>query len=54
MSILDATPSSMIVNKGKNTPYKKDIKKTILRLEQEMATTSEETKNFKPSMVQIC
>ena len=28
MSILDATPSSMIVNKGKkNTPYKKDIKK---------------------------
>ncbi|MCZ5658495.1 hypothetical protein O5623_05820 [Escherichia coli] len=26
MSILDATPSSMIVNKGKNTPYKKDIK----------------------------
>ncbi|MGQ7114811.1 plasmid partitioning protein RepB C-terminal domain-containing protein, partial [Escherichia sp. TWPC-MK] len=38
MSILDATPSSMIVNKGKNTPYKKDIKKTILRLEQEMAT----------------
>lgn len=53
MSILDATPASMIVNKGKNTPYKKDIK-TILRLEQEMATTSEETKSFKPSMVQIC
>ncbi len=46
MSILDATPSSMIVNKGKNTPYKKDIKKTILRLEQEMATTSEETKKL--------
>ncbi|ECJ9139414.1 ParB N-terminal domain-containing protein, partial [Salmonella enterica] len=46
MSILDATPASMIVNKGKNTPYKKDIKKTILRLEQEMATTSEETKKL--------
>ncbi|WP_309459267.1 plasmid partitioning protein RepB C-terminal domain-containing protein, partial [Escherichia coli] len=46
MSILDATPSSMIVNKGKNTPYKKDIKKTILRLEQEMETTSEETKKL--------
>ncbi|MEX6103545.1 plasmid partitioning protein RepB C-terminal domain-containing protein [Enterobacter hormaechei] len=27
MSILDATPASMIINKGKNTPYKKDIKK---------------------------
>ncbi|EIZ1749023.1 chromosome partitioning protein ParB, partial [Escherichia coli] len=38
--------ASMIVNKGKNTPYKKDIKKTILRLEQEMATTSEETKKL--------
>lgn len=53
MSILDATPASMIVNKGKTLPIK-GHKKTILRLEQEMATTSEETKSFKPSMAQIC
>lgn len=46
MSILDATLALMIVNKGKNTFYKKDIKKTILCLEQEMATTLEETKKL--------
>ena len=46
MSILDATPESLKINKGKNDSYKKDIKKTIFRLEQEMATTSEETKKL--------
>jgi hypothetical protein len=46
MSILDATPASLIVNKGKNVSYKRDIRKNIFRLEQEMATTSEETKKL--------
>ncbi|MDQ9174737.1 plasmid partitioning protein RepB C-terminal domain-containing protein [Cronobacter sakazakii] len=46
MSILDATPASLIVNKGKNVSYKRDIRKNIFRLEQEMATTSDETKKL--------
>ncbi|MFB4789141.1 plasmid partitioning protein RepB C-terminal domain-containing protein [Enterobacter hormaechei subsp. xiangfangensis] len=46
MSILDATPASLIVNKRKNVSYKRDIRKNIFRLEQEMATTSDETKKL--------
>ena len=54
MSILDATPSSMIVNKGKNTPYKKDIKKPYFVWNKKWQQLRKKRKNFKPSMVQIC
>ncbi len=46
ISILDATPASMIVNKGKNTPYKKDIKKNHTSSGTGNGTTSEETKKL--------
>jgi hypothetical protein len=54
MSILDATPASMIVNKGKNTPYKKDIKKPYFVWNRKWQQLRKKQKSFKPSMVQIC
>lgn len=47
MSILNSTPPSLLINRNKNGAYNRDIRKTILRLEQEMATTTEETDRIK-------
>ncbi|MEG3112436.1 plasmid partitioning protein RepB C-terminal domain-containing protein [Pantoea sp. T14] len=47
LNILRSTPAALLVNKSKDSSFKKDIRKTILRLEQEMAITREETKKVK-------
>lgn len=47
INLLNSTHPSLLISKNKSSKYHKDIRRTILRLEQEMATTREETNRIK-------